>query len=280
MGTLAGVLAALSMGSVLLSGATRVDPAVLRLFAPQSPSRAPWSGSTRLLSGVAAMGGFRRIARLDRLEERIATSGTSLSLVDLLAIKACSSVAILALLVVVHPQLVAVAVLAAGGAFIAPDAMVMRVARGRSRRIDAEIPQFLDLLAASSSAGLAAPAAIRRATSGLRGPLADELHSASRAVEAGARWRDELRALAGRLGLPDLGIAVAVVGRSEQLGSSLAEELRRVASEVREARRARATERARTAPVKMLFPLVFMVLPAFLLLTVVPVLIATVRSLD
>ena len=42
----------------------------------------------------------------------------------------------------------------------------------------------------------------------------------------------------------------------------------------------RRWRRARTAPVKMLFPLVFLILPAFLLLTVVPVLITTVRSID
>ena len=49
---------------------------------------------------------------------------------------------------------------------------------------------------------------------------------------------------------------------------------------VRASRRAAITERARTAPVKMLFPLVFLVLPAFLLLTVVPVLLTTVRSIS
>jgi tight adherence protein C len=67
--------------------------------------------------------------------------------------------------------------------------------------------------------------------------------------------------------------------RTERLGSSLADEMSRLAADVRESRRARATERARAAPVKMLFPLVFLILPAFLLLTVVPVLLTTVRSI-
>ena len=56
-------------------------------------------------------------------------------------------------------------------------------------------------------------------------------------------------------------------------------DVQRLAADVRETRRSRAAERARTAPVKMLFPLVFLILPAFLLLTVVPVLLTTVRSI-
>ena len=61
-------------------------------------------------------------------------------------------------------------------------------------------------------------------------------------------------------------------------GSS-ADAQRRSGADVRAERRALAAERARTAPVKMLFPLVFLILPAFLLLTVVPVLLSTVRSI-
>src|SRR6476659_3357569 len=68
------------------------------------------------------------------------------------------------------------------------------------------------------------------------------------------------------------------MSRTESLGTPLAESLRRRADEVREARRAAAAERARKASVKMLFPLVFMILPAFLLLTVVPVLLSTLLS--
>jgi tight adherence protein C len=154
-----------------------------------------------------------------------------------------------------------------------------RAGRRRRAAIDAEIPQLLDLLAAGSSAGLAAPLALRRATDGLQGPLAGELRRALDSVDLGARWREELRALADRLLLPDLTRTVAAVTRTESLGSSLAEATAELAATVRATRRAAVTERARTAPVKMLFPLVFLVLPAFLLLTVVPVLLTTVQSI-
>jgi len=157
-----------------------------------------------------------------------------------------------------------------------------RPGRARRRRlaaIDVEIPQLLDLLAAGSSAGLAAPLALRRAVDGLAGPLADEVRATVRSVDLGARWRDELEALADRLDLPDLRRTVSALTRTETFGASLAEATAELASSVRQARRSATAERARTAPVKMLFPLVFLVLPAFLLLTVVPVLLTTVRSI-
>jgi tight adherence protein C len=69
------------------------------------------------------------------------------------------------------------------------------------------------------------------------------------------------------------------LARAESLGSSLSTAISELATEVRDARRSAATERARKAPVKMLFPLVFLVLPAFLLLTVVPILISALRSI-
>ena len=154
-----------------------------------------------------------------------------------------------------------------------------RAGKRRRTAVDAEIPQLLDLLAAGSSAGLAAPLALRRAADGLTGPLADEVRASVRAVDLGARWRDELEALADRLDLPDLRRTVSALTRTESLGASLAQATAELAASVRQARRAATMERARTAPVKMLFPLVFLVLPAFLLLTVVPVLLTTVRSI-
>ena len=149
----------------------------------------------------------------------------------------------------------------------------------RRRAMDAEIPQLLDLLAAGSAAGLSAVAALHRSVPVLRGPLGTELRASLDAVDLGARWRHELAAVTERLGLPDLRRAGAVLTRTETLGTSLTEATRELAADVRRSRGAAVAERARAAPVKMLFPLVFLVLPAFLLLTVVPVLLTTVQSI-
>ena len=112
----------------------------------------------------------------------------------------------------------------------------------------------------------------------LHGPLGEDLRRIAGAADLGARWRGELAEYAQRSSA-DLRRTVAVLERTESLGASLADATRELAASVRQARRAATLEEARTAPIKMLFPLVFLILPAFLLLTVVPVLLTTVRSI-
>jgi tight adherence protein C len=155
-----------------------------------------------------------------------------------------------------------------------------RARRARGRALRAEVPQLLDLLAAGSTAGLSAEASFRQAVDCLHGPLGAELGAVMRAVDLGVPWRNALADHVARSGDPDLARTVAVLARTEALGVPLRDATRELAATVRDARRAATLERARTAPVKMLFPLVFLILPAFLLLTVVPVLITTVRSID
>ena len=152
--------------------------------------------------------------------------------------------------------------------------------RAQRRDVHREVPQFLDLLAAGSTAGLSAELSFRRAVASLRGPLGGALGGVIQAMDLGTPWRQALAAYATASGDADLRRTVAVLARTETLGVPLSEATRELARTVREARRAATLERARTAPVKMLFPLVFLILPAFLLLTVVPVLITTVRSIN
>ena len=160
-----------------------------------------------------------------------------------------------------------------------PDLVLARLAGRTVAEADREIPVLMDLLAVATSAGLPPQLAFRRAVDAATGPLADELRSVINASDLGGRWRVELMSVGERLDLPDLRRLLGALARTDTLGSSLADEVARLASDIREVRRAAAAQRARTAPVKMLFPLVFLVLPAFLLLTVVPVLMTTVRSI-
>jgi Flp pilus assembly protein TadB len=239
------------------------------------------SGPPTIGNVLEIVGGWpilRRV-RLSRVTmTRLDRSGTHRSERQVVASKALvSATAMFAVSALVSPVVGAVAALIA---WRIPDLALARLARRALAAADREIPVLLDLLAVATSAGLPPQLAFRRAVEAATGPLAEELRSVLDASDLGGRWRDELIVVGERLALPDLRRLLGALARTDSLGSSLAEEVGHLASDVREVRRAAAAQRARTAPVKMLFPLVFLVLPAFLLLTVVPVLLTTVRSID
>jgi tight adherence protein C len=155
-----------------------------------------------------------------------------------------------------------------------------RKRRRRLAEIQRQVPALLDLLAAGSSAGLSAELSLRRGAEAVGGPLGEDLVGLFGEADLGGRWREDLARYGREVGSTDLRRTVAVLERTESLGSSLVDATRDLASSVRSAHRAAVLEKARTAPVKMLFPLVFLILPAFLLLTVVPVLLTTLRSIS
>jgi len=247
---------------------------------PLAPSAIVRGGPPAIGNVLEVVGGWpilRRV-RLSRVTmTRLDRSGTDRSQRQVVASKALLGVTTMFAVSAAGSPVLGVA--AALIAWRVPDLALARLARRTLAAADREIPVLLDLLAVATSAGLPPQLAFRRAVEAATGPLADELRSVLDASDLGGRWRDELVVVGDRLGLPDLQRLLGALARTDSLGSSLAEEIGHLASDVREARRAGAAQRARTAPVKMLFPLVFLVLPAFLLLTVVPVLLTTLRSI-
>lgn len=157
---------------------------------------------------------------------------------------------------------------------------IRRRGRGSGPSAADEVPLLLDLLATATAAGMSGPAAFGAAATALRGPLGGSLREVAAATSLGGRLAEGVRATSAHLGLPDLARAATILERSGSLGVPVSVALRDLAAHHRRARRRAAEHRARTAPVRMLFPLVFLVLPAFLLLTVVPMLLATLGSLS
>jgi tight adherence protein C len=280
----AGVLAAVAAVAAGAAVTWRADSVVAhRLASLADAGREGGAGTLRwAVRRVSSARWVQRFPLSDRAPGLLSAAGWSLTPAGFQAARLLAAGAGLAVAfpgAALVPAFALVAPIVALAAHRAPDFVLARAARRRRRLADAELPQFLDLLAAASTAGLGPHGALRRGACATSGPLREELDRFLDAVDLGARWRDQLADLAARIGLPDLRRAVHAMVRTERLGSSLAEALRELADDVREDRRSRATELARKAPVKMLFPLVFMVLPAFLLLTVVPVLVATLRSI-
>ena len=97
-------------------------------------------------------------------------------------------------------------------------------------------------------------------------------------TEAGEPFVESARRLRESLG-PSVSSVVYAVTAAETDGAPLQPALERAADEAHRRRRVRAEEEARRVPVLMLFPLVFCILPAFCLLTVVPLLVGTVADL-
>jgi hypothetical protein len=103
-------------------------------------------------------------------------------------------------------------------------------------------------------------------------PVAEPLEFVLAATQDGQRLADVLDAEAVRS--PALAPLLALLANCERSGMPVGPALTRMATSLRAKARRRALARARTVPVRLLFPLVFLVLPAFLVLTVAPVVLA------
>jgi tight adherence protein C len=174
---------------------------------------------------------------------------------------------------------VAMSVVLGAAGFALPNFLLGRRAAASRAEAAASAPDLLDAVAVCVTAGLSPRTSLDRAGAVVRGPLAHELEEARRQVALGTPWRSALRGVSDRTGLPELRRLSITLDRSERLGSPVADQLRRLARDVRDERRLRAEERARRAPVAMLFPLVLCILPAFVLAAVVPAMLVAARDI-
>ncbi len=130
-----------------------------------------------------------------------------------------------------------------------------------------------DVLAMAVAAGLTPFLALEVAARFGPPPARDRLVAVLTAVAGGRRLAEALDGEADRN--PALAPLLTLLAASERSGAPVGAALTRLAASTRARARRRAMARARTVPVRLLFPLVFLVLPAFLLLTVAPVVLAS-----
>jgi tight adherence protein C len=159
---------------------------------------------------------------------------------------------------------------ASGVGWITPLFLIKARAKRRTERIEIELPELIDRLVVTLEAGIGFNAALQRSGQRMQGPLGDELRLTLHEHELGLTMQGALANLLHRCDVPSIRAFVRAVAQSEQLGISIGRVMRDLASDIRMRRRQLIEERAQKAPIKMLFPLAFLVLPALLLVVLFP----------
>jgi tight adherence protein C len=215
--------------------------------------------------------------RIERMERRLLLAGTphEWTIERVLAAKlvlAISGGALGLLLLASKPGALTVLVLVVAPVlgWFAPDALLAGRADRRQQAICVALPDTLDQITISVEAGLGFESALARTGRSGKGPLADELLRTLQDVQAGMSRGEALKRLVERVDVDELHHFVLAVVQAESYGIPIAQVLRVQSGELRVRRRQRAEERAQKLPVKILFPLVFCILPSLFIVLLGP----------
>ena len=182
---------------------------------------------------------------------------------------------------VVHGQTkVLLAILGGMVGSITPGIVLRRLINNRKKIIENGLPDALDLFIVCLEAGSALDQAIVKTSQDLDvpyPPLADELRMITTEMRAGKPRLEAFKNFAARSGVDDVRALVSMLVQSDRFGTSIAQALRTHAETSRTKRRQRAEERAAKIGVKMVFPLVFCLFPAFTVVTVGPGVVQLIR---
>jgi tight adherence protein C len=141
------------------------------------------------------------------------------------------------------------------------------------------LPDALDLLTISVEAGLAFDAALKQVATNTTGPVAEEFARVLAEMQVGASRTEAIRALGERTNVDEMRAFATAMVQADAFGIPIADVLRVQSKESRVKRRQRAEEMAQKIPVKILFPLVFCILPCIFIIVIGPAVLNVVDQL-
>ncbi|WP_415854592.1 type II secretion system F family protein [Sinomonas sp. G460-2] len=175
------------------------------------------------------------------------------------------------------PQLFLVMVAITAVAYFLPDILLSNTAQKRRQAMQIALPNMLDQMLISVEAGIGFEGAMDRAAHNSSGPLADEFVRTLQDIQVGRARREAYQDLAARTSFPELRSFVRSIVQADQYGIAIANVLRSQAVEMRIKRRQRAEEHAMKIPVKILFPLIFSILPALFVIILGPTIFSIIK---
>jgi tight adherence protein C len=160
-----------------------------------------------------------------------------------------------------------------GGAllgFFLPPLWLRSKINTRQDEILKSLPDALDLMTVCVEAGLGFDAAMTKVAEKWDNQLAIAFARVITEIQLGKLRREALRDMADRMGVTDVSTFVASIIQADQLGVSISKILHIQSEQMRIRRRQRAEEKAQQAPIKMLFPLAFLIFPTIFMVLLGP----------
>ncbi|QDP96619.1 type II secretion system F family protein [Microlunatus elymi] len=146
-------------------------------------------------------------------------------------------------------------------------------ARRRREAVDRELPDFLDILAVTVSAGIAFRAALRRVTDRFSGPIAEEVGLTLDQMSHGASLRVAFSGLQERTGSESMRTFVTAFLQAEELGAPLIDTLNQIALDMRRTSAQQARRRAAQIAPRVTLVTSLLMVPAALILLVVGIVV-------
>lgn len=155
--------------------------------------------------------------------------------------------------------------------YVLPNVLLKNAGDKREALMVNALPDAIDLLTISVEAGLGFDAAVARVAKNTTGPLAQEFSRLLQEMQLGIGRAEAMRAMGERTSLKDLKSFCLAMVQADSLGIPIARVLRIQSHEMRTKRRQRAEEAAQKVPVKILFPVIFFILPVIFIVVIGPV---------
>ncbi len=140
----------------------------------------------------------------------------------------------------------------------------------RKHEIVKALPDAMDLLTITVEAGMGFDGALQKVAEKWDNELSRSFAKLVQEMRLGLIRREALRNMSYNMDVPDVTSFTAAIIQADQLGVSIAKILRIQSEQMRTKRRQRAEEQANKAPIKMLFPMVFLIFPALFVVLLGP----------
>jgi len=161
-----------------------------------------------------------------------------------------------------------------GFGFFFPDLWIREKKNARKRSITKALPYAIDLVTLSVEAGLDFVSAIARLSQKTKpNALTKELDNLLREIRLGSSRSDALRSMSERLQIDEINSLTTLLIQADQLGSPIGQVLRAQSEQLRSRRFQSAEVAGAKASQMILFPLVFCVLPASVIILLGPTLL-------